>query len=97
MAISTKSTADTATSTDVETGYKADYIDEISDTSNKGNSDTTYDLDNVNGKYCDNNSEIGNNDDDSIPQCLICFERFVDGQHTVPTKYTIDIVSWNGY
>ena len=71
MIISTKSTA----STDVETGYKAEYI---GDKSNKGNNDTTYDADVVDGKRRDESHASGN-DDDSLPQCLICFETFVDG------------------
>jgi Ring finger domain len=77
-----------ASSIDIEKGHSAEFLAgtksmilkarEGKEKSIKGENDTTYDLDDV---YCEpaDESHDCSNDDDGLPQCLICFEAFKNG------------------
>ena len=76
------------TSTDIEKGcstkrisgatYIIEKAEEGKDKATQSNRDTTYDVDIVDCKTFDD-SHDNDNLDDAMPQCLICFETFVDG------------------
>lgn len=88
MIISDTSATAAAAFIDIEKGHSAEVIagtksmiqkaEEGNGKSIKGENDTTYDLDDV---YCkaSNESHDSVNDDDGLPQCLICFEAFKNG------------------